>query len=78
MDLEHGVFTKGSPKAIARSVLRSAEESDRRKTSPYRSAMSMLVFYENRAGRNLSTERREVLERAKDELRAMAGPKKGG
>jgi hypothetical protein len=69
LDLESKVFTRGSPDAIARSLKRSAEASGRRKTEPYRSAMSMLNFYINRAGRNLSEARRAVLERAKGALR---------
>lgn len=73
LDLEPGVFEKDDPKAIARSLKRSAEESDRRKSSPYRSAMSMLTFYINRAGKNLPRERLQVLERAKEELRAEFG-----
>jgi hypothetical protein len=78
LDLEGGVFKKGEPKAIARSLKRSAEQSHRRKANPYRSAMSMLVFYINRAGHNLSTARRRKLEQAKDELRALYDkPRKG-
>jgi len=69
LDLESGVFTLSSPKAIARSLKRSADISTRRKTGAYQSAMSMLNFYINRAGRNLSPERRRILERAKGELR---------
>ena len=76
LDLESNVFTKGSPRAIAASLKRSAEASTRRKSDPYRSAMSMLVFYINRAGRNLPPERREKLEAAKDELRALFGRKR--
>ena len=71
--LEHGVFTKSDSKLIARSLKRSAERSTRRKSSPFRSAMSMLNFYINRAGRNMGERRRKVLERAKDELRALYG-----
>lgn len=72
LDLEHGVFSSNDPKKISRSLLRSAQESKRRKaTSPYRSAMSMLVFYINRAGKNLPASRRRILEQAKDELRAL-------
>ena len=67
------VFTKRSPAAIARSLKRSAEASGRRKAEPYRSAMSMLTFYINRAGRSLSEARRGVLERAKDALRKAFG-----
>ncbi len=74
LDLEAGVF-KGSPAEIARSLKRSAERSRRRKSSPYRSAMSMLTFYVNRAGRNLSPGRRRKLEAAKDRLRELFGRK---
>ena len=73
LDLEEGVFTWKDPTRIARSLKRSAESSDRRKSSPYRSAMSMLTFYVNRAGRELDADQREVLERAKDELRKEFG-----
>ena len=73
LDLEPNVFTKGSPDAIARSLKRSAEASHRRKTEPYRSAMSMLTFYINRAGKGLSEARRDVLERAKVALRKAFG-----
>lgn len=73
LDLEPGVFEKKDPKAIARSLQRSAQQSSRRKSSPYRSAMSMLTFYINRAGRSLPPERRDVLERAKGALRAEFG-----
>ena len=73
LDLESGVFTKGSPRAIALSLKRSAESSRRRKTEPFRSAMSMLNFQINRAGKNLSPGRRRVLDRAKQELRAAFG-----
>ena len=69
LDLEPGVFTFADPKRIARSLKRSAEASTRRKAEPYRSALSMLVFYINRAGKNLSAKRRRILERAKAELR---------
>jgi hypothetical protein len=72
LDLEPGVF-KGTPAQIARSLKRSAERSTRRKASPFRSALSMLTFYENRAGATLPASRRRVLERAKDELRALFG-----
>ncbi len=67
--LEPGVFTFRSPKRIAESLKLSAELSTARKSEPYRSAMSMLVFYINRAGRKLSPARRRTLERAKVELR---------
>lgn len=73
LDLEDGVFTWKDPARIARSLKHSAESSDRRKSSPYRSAMSMLTFYVNRAGRELDADQREVLERAKDELRKQFG-----
>jgi hypothetical protein len=71
LDLERGVFTKRTPRAIALSLRRSAERSRRRKTDSFRSAMSMLVFYINRAGRHLSKDQRQRLEAAKDELRAL-------
>ncbi len=73
LDLEQRVFTLDSPRAIAESLRRSAESSGRRKATPFRSALSMLVFYINRAGTNLSPERRRTLERAKDELRTLYG-----
>ncbi len=69
LDLEPGVFTWKSPRRIAASLKRSAERSTRRKADPFRSAMSMLVFYVNRAGKNLDAGQRRTLERAKDELR---------
>jgi hypothetical protein len=72
LDLEDSVF-KRPPAAIARSLKRSAERSKRRKSSPYRSAMSMLTFYENRAGKNLSARQRTNIEKAKDELRKLFG-----
>lgn len=73
LDLEEGVFTWPDPKRIALSLKESADGSDRRKGTPFRSAMSMLVFYINRAGRNLSEERLEILEKAKRELRILYG-----
>jgi Protein of unknown function (DUF3175) len=73
LDLERSVFTWRDPKRIARSLKRSAERSRRRKAGPYQSAMSMLNFYINRAGRHLPAERKRVLERAKDELRHLFG-----
>ena len=77
LDLDPGVF-KGSPAQIARSLKRSAERSTRRKATPFRSALSMLVFYENRAGSNLPASRRRALDRAKEELRKLYGrPAKG-
>src|SRR5215510_8650244 len=69
LDLESKVFAKKTPREIALSLKRSAERSRRRKSSPYQSAMSMLTFYVNRAGKNLSKSRLHVLERAKGELR---------
>ena len=71
LDLEPAVFSGRDPKRIARSLKRSAERSRRRKSSAYRSAMSMLTFYINRAGRKLPRSRRRTLEAAKDELRAL-------
>jgi hypothetical protein len=73
LDLEPGVFTLDDPRRIARSLKRSAEASRRRKTDAFRSAMSMLNFYVNRAGRQLPAPRRAVLDAAKDELRALFG-----
>ncbi len=73
LDLEEDVFLKDDPKAVAKSLQASAEASSRRKSSPFRSAMSMLTFYLNRAGRNLPEERKAVLEAAKDELRELYG-----
>jgi hypothetical protein len=71
LDLESGVFTLRSSRAIAQSLKRSADRSRRRHAGAYRSAMSMLTFYLNRAGRNLAPTRRRTLERAKDELRRL-------
>ena len=71
LDLEKGVFTKRSAHDIAVSLKRSAEHSKRRKSAPLRSAMSMLTFYINRAGKELSASRRRTLEKAKDELRKL-------
>jgi len=71
LDLERDVFKQPDPKRIARSLKRSAERSERRKSSPFRSAMSMLTFYINRAGKQLSAAQRRRLEVAKDELRAL-------
>ena len=78
LDLERGVFKKDDPKSIARSLKRSAEQSNRRKAEPFRSAMSMLNFYINRAGKNLPKEQLERLEAAKDELRALYGKPRQG
>jgi len=69
LDLDRRVFTWQDPRRIARSLKRSAERSHRRKSEPYRSAMSMLTFYINRAGTNLGARQRRVLEQAKVELR---------
>jgi len=71
LDLEHDVFKSRSPTRVAASLKRSAEHSRRRKSGPFRSAMSMLVFYINRAGKHLSPSQRGVLERAKSELRRL-------
>jgi hypothetical protein len=71
LDLDPGVFTRADPRSIARSLKRSAERSRRRKTDPFRSAMSMLTFYINRAGKSLSAAQRRRLEAAKDELRKL-------
>jgi phosphoenolpyruvate carboxylase len=73
LDLQHGVFTLKDPKKLAASLKRSAEASKRRKSDPYRSAMSMLVFYINRAGKNLKEADRTRLEKAKGELRKAFG-----
>jgi len=73
LDLQSGVFAKSDPRAIARSLKRSAERSKRRKSDPYRSAMSMLTFYLNRAGKQLPKKKRKTLEKAKDELRDLYG-----
>ena len=73
LDLEPKVFAQGNPRSIARSLKRSAEKSTRRKSDPFRSAMSMLTFYINRAGKSLPKEQLEHLEAAKDELRALYG-----
>lgn len=71
LDLEKGVFTWDDPKKIAVSLKKSAENSVRKKTEPFQSAMSMLNFYINRAGKNLDSERRNILEQAKVELRKL-------
>jgi hypothetical protein len=73
LDLEHDVFTWNDPKRIARSLRDSAERSTRRKGTPYQSAMSMLNFYINRAGSNLSAQQIQVLRQAKDHLRKLYG-----
>jgi hypothetical protein len=73
LDLEQGVFSWQDPKKIARSLKKSAEASTRRKSPPFRSAMSMLVFYINRAGSKLDKDQKRILEQAKDELRKLYG-----
>jgi Protein of unknown function (DUF3175) len=73
LDLDRGVFSLQDPKRIAASLKRSAERSHRRKSSPYRSAVSMLTFYINRAGKNLPAGRRRTLQKAKTELRRQFG-----
>jgi hypothetical protein len=73
LDIEKDIFKSDDPKKIARSLKRSAERSHRRKAEPFRSAMSMLTFYINRAGENLSAEERKTLEDAKTELRELFG-----
>ena len=73
LDLEEGVFTRRDPKEIALSLRHSADSSARRKAPPFRSALSMLVFYINRAGKNLDKEQLRILEQAKEELRALYG-----
>jgi len=73
LDLDAGVFTWNDPRRIAESLKHSADESTRRKAEPFRSAMSMLVFYINRAGSHLDPEQRAILEQAKDELRRLYG-----
>jgi hypothetical protein len=72
LDLENHIFAR-KPAEIAQSLKRSAERSHRRKTTPFQSAMSMLNFYINRAGKNLTAKRRHTLDRAKDELRKAFG-----
>lgn len=73
LDLEENIFEAKDPKKIAQSLKRSAEQSDRKKSAPFRSAMSMLTFYINRAGKNLDKKQKDVLEHAKDELRKAFG-----
>ena len=73
LTLDKGVFTARDPKRIAASLKRSAETSRRRKANPFRSALSMLTFYINRAGKNLPASRKKTLMRAKDELRRQFG-----
>jgi hypothetical protein len=76
LDLERSVFRWKDPRRIAASLKKSAERSKRRKGTPFQSAMSMLNFYINRAGRNLGAGQRRVLERAKAELRRQFGAAK--
>lgn len=78
LDLEPGVFSLSDPREIALSLKRSAEASTRRKADPFRSAMSMLNFYINRAGTQLDPAQRRQLECAKDELRALFGRARRG
>jgi hypothetical protein len=73
LDLKKHIFDEKNPKTIAQSLKRSAEQSHRRKAEPFRSAMSMLTFYINRAGKTLSASQRKTLEAAKDELRVEFG-----
>lgn len=73
LDLESNIFESKDPKKIAASLKKSAEESNRKKYTPYQSAMSMLTFYINRAGKNLEASQKDVLEKAKDELRKLFG-----
>lgn len=73
LTLEKGVFTRGSARSIVASLKRSAERSHKRKSSPYRSAMSMLSFYENRAGKTLPASSKRKLDAAKEELRKLYG-----
>lgn len=78
LDLREGVFNLTDPKKIAISLKHSAESSQRRKASPYRSALSMLVFYINRAGKNLPAKRKHILERAKEELKTLYSKRREG
>ena len=77
LTLDRGVFTLSDPAAIARSLKESAEHSRRRRATPFRSAMSMLTFYINRAGADLPDKQRRILEAAKDELRKAFGKEAG-
>jgi hypothetical protein len=76
LDLKKRIFASDDPDTIAASLKRSAERSRRRKSTPYRSAMSMLTFYINRAGKDLPAKRKRILERAKDALREKFGKNK--
>lgn len=73
MDLEKDVFTLKDPKKIAESVKRSAEKSKRKKAGPFQSAMSMINFYENRGGKNISASQKKILDKSKEELRKLFG-----
>lgn len=73
LDLESSIFKSNDPKKIAQSLKRSAKHSHRRKASPFQSAMSMLNFYINRGGKNLSASKKKILEDSKDELRKAFG-----
>ncbi len=73
MDLEKNVFTLKDPKKIAASIKKSAEKSNRRKAGPFQSAMSMINFYENRGGKNISAAQKKILDQSKDELRKLFG-----
>jgi len=75
LDLEQGIFKFKDPRRIASSLKHSAEASVRRKGTPFQSAMSMLNFYINRAGKNLSAEQKEILEQTKEELRIIFNKK---
>ena len=78
LDLEPGVFSWNDPHKIAESLKWSADNSEQRKGSPFGSAMSMLNFYINRAGKKLPREQREILEKAKEELRELYGKPRHG
>src|SRR6476620_11967431 len=78
LDLESHIFESNDPKKIAQSLKRSAETSKRRKGTPYQSAMSMLNFYINRAGKNLEKKQKDILEKAKSELRIAFGRDENG
>ncbi len=73
MDLEKNVFTLKDPKKIAESIKRSAKKSNRRKAGPFQSAMSMINFYENRGGKNISASQKKILDKSKEELRKLFG-----
>lgn len=73
MDLEEDIFKSKDPKKIAESVKNSAEKSNRRKAGPFQSAMSMINFYENRGGKNISAAQKKVLDKSKNELRKLFG-----